>query len=192
MANVPPVVFPSGGNPVAPSGAQQRRFPTAPFQPPRSSNPGLPFLSFDVNSAAASTSFSAAPQFPSTIGGGGGSNRNQSPPPRGCRSLRPVSLPHGVRIVSAPSRKTTFWNYPGMGNDGVDVSLRCFQYARGQKWEFGYVQVSQLDWVLYVAHCDVVCAFTVRAARWNGDHGDNWAICDLVYTCLHGISSGAG
>ncbi|GFP97241.1 protein yipf5, partial [Phtheirospermum japonicum] len=37
------------------------------------SNPGLPFLSFDVNSAAASTSFTVAPQFPSTIGGGGGS-----------------------------------------------------------------------------------------------------------------------
>ncbi|KAI3470603.1 hypothetical protein Pfo_027266 [Paulownia fortunei] len=71
--NVPPVVFPSGGNPTAPSSnPQQRRFPTAPFQPPRSSNPSLPFLSFDVNSAAASTSFSTAPQFPSTIGGATG------------------------------------------------------------------------------------------------------------------------
>ncbi|GFQ01251.1 protein yipf5 [Phtheirospermum japonicum] len=40
---------------------------------PRSSNPGLLFLSFDVNSAAASASFTSAPQFPSTIGGGGGS-----------------------------------------------------------------------------------------------------------------------
>ncbi|EYU19778.1 hypothetical protein ABFS82_06G088900 [Erythranthe guttata] len=70
--NVPPVIFPSGGNPAAPaSGPQQRRLPTAPFQPPRSSNPGLPFLSFDISSAAASTSFSAAPQFPSNIGGGG-------------------------------------------------------------------------------------------------------------------------
>ncbi|GFP88010.1 protein transport protein yip1 [Phtheirospermum japonicum] len=29
---------------------------------PRSSNPGLLFISFDVNSAAASTSFTAAPQ----------------------------------------------------------------------------------------------------------------------------------
>lgn len=73
MANIPPVVFRSGGNPSAPSSApQQRRLPTAPFQPPRSSNPSIPFLSFDVNSAAASTSFSAAPQFQSTIGGGGG------------------------------------------------------------------------------------------------------------------------
>ncbi|XP_059665921.1 uncharacterized protein LOC132311821 [Cornus florida] len=58
--NVPPVVFPSGGNPGA--GAQQRRLPTAPFQPPRSANPGIPFMSFDISSAAASTSLSA-PQF---------------------------------------------------------------------------------------------------------------------------------
>ncbi|XP_057980105.1 uncharacterized protein LOC131165943 [Malania oleifera] len=63
--NVPPVVFPSGGNP-GPS-AQTRR-PTAPFQPPRSASPSIPFMSFDVGSAAAaaasatSTSFSA-PQY---------------------------------------------------------------------------------------------------------------------------------
>ncbi|PIN24517.1 Rab GTPase interacting factor, Golgi membrane protein [Handroanthus impetiginosus] len=80
--NVPPVVFPSGGNPAAPSSSNtQRRLPTAPFQPPRSSNASLPFLSFDVNSAAASTSFSAAPQFPSTIGGGGGATGFEDEPP---------------------------------------------------------------------------------------------------------------
>lgn len=76
--NVPPVVFPSGGNP-GPGLPQQRR-PTAPFQPPRSSNPGIPFMSFDVGSAAASTSFST-PQFaPSTIGGGGGTGFEDEPP----------------------------------------------------------------------------------------------------------------
>ncbi|KAL6545443.1 hypothetical protein OROGR_009317 [Orobanche gracilis] len=82
MANVPPVVFPSGGSAAAPSpgGGQQRRFPTPPFQPPRSSNPGLPFLTFDINSAAASTSFSAAPKFPSIIGGGGYTSFEDEPP----------------------------------------------------------------------------------------------------------------
>ncbi|KAG8390769.1 hypothetical protein BUALT_Bualt01G0117900 [Buddleja alternifolia] len=79
--NVPPVIFPSGGNPSASSSGPQRRLPTAPFQPPRSSNPGIPFLSFDVNSAAASTSFSAAPQFSSTIGGGGGGMGFDDEPP---------------------------------------------------------------------------------------------------------------
>ncbi|GFP88820.1 protein yipf5 homolog [Phtheirospermum japonicum] len=76
--NVPPVVFRSGANPSVP----QRRLPTAPFQPPRSSNPSLPFLSFDVNSAAASTSFSAAPQLSSNIGGiGGGATGFEDEPP---------------------------------------------------------------------------------------------------------------
>ncbi|KAL8465158.1 hypothetical protein ACS0TY_034596 [Phlomoides rotata] len=56
------------------------RLPSAPFQPPRSSNTSLPFLSFDVNSAAASTSFSAAPQFPSTIGGVGSTDFEDEPP----------------------------------------------------------------------------------------------------------------
>lgn len=74
--NVPPVVFPSGGNP----GPQQRRLPTAPFQPPKSSNPGIPFMSFDVGSAAASTSFST-PQFASTTIGGGGSTAFEDEPP---------------------------------------------------------------------------------------------------------------
>ncbi|KAL3523651.1 hypothetical protein ACH5RR_016485 [Cinchona calisaya] len=80
--NVPPVIFPAGGNPgpgIGP-GAQQRR-PTAPFQPPRSSNPSIPFMSFDVGSAAASTSFST-PQFaPTTIGGGGGGTGFEDEPP---------------------------------------------------------------------------------------------------------------
>lgn len=76
--NVPPVVFPSGGNP----GPQQRRLPTAPFQPPKSSNPGIPFMSFDIGSAAASTSFST-PQFAAattTIGGGGATGFEDEPP----------------------------------------------------------------------------------------------------------------
>ncbi|KAH6802981.1 Integral membrane Yip1 family protein [Perilla frutescens var. hirtella] len=77
MANVPPVVFRSGGSSSAP---QQRRLPTAPFQPPRSSNPGIPFLSFDVNSVAASTSFSAAPHFPSPSTIGGASGFDDEPP----------------------------------------------------------------------------------------------------------------
>ncbi|XP_076918721.1 uncharacterized protein LOC143579236 [Bidens hawaiensis] len=57
---VPPVIFPSG---------PQRRLPTAPFQPPRSSNPGIPFMSFDIGSSAAST-----PQFGSGTTSGGNPN----------------------------------------------------------------------------------------------------------------------
>ncbi|OIW13260.1 hypothetical protein TanjilG_14193 [Lupinus angustifolius] len=58
--NVPPVVFPSGGNP-GPSATIQRR-PTAPFQPNPSPNP-IPFMSFDIGPST--TSF-PAPQFGSS------------------------------------------------------------------------------------------------------------------------------
>ncbi|XP_059628429.1 uncharacterized protein LOC132271157 [Cornus florida] len=77
--SVPPVVFPSGGNPG--TGAQQRRLPTAPFQPPRSANPSIPFMSFDMSSAAASTSFSN-PQFAGSSGssvGIGGAFEDEPP-----------------------------------------------------------------------------------------------------------------
>ncbi|PIA28298.1 hypothetical protein AQUCO_07200153v1 [Aquilegia coerulea] len=75
--NVPPVVFPSGGNP---SGIpQQRRAqPTAPFQPTTTTtrstpNPNLPFMSFEIGSTVPSTSFHT-PVFGnnSNIGIGGG------------------------------------------------------------------------------------------------------------------------
>ncbi|XXG63015.1 hypothetical protein AAC387_Pa05g1289 [Persea americana] len=67
--NVPPVVFPSDGNPS--SAVQQRRLPTPPFQPPRPANPSIPFMSFDIGSAPASTSFSS-PVFASSAASGVG------------------------------------------------------------------------------------------------------------------------
>ncbi|KAJ0896930.1 hypothetical protein HanRHA438_Chr08g0340041 [Helianthus annuus] len=73
--NVPPVIFPTGGNP---NTAPQRRLPTAPFQPPRSSNPSIPFMSFDIGSSPASTSFST-PQF-TNISGTGSTNFDDEPP----------------------------------------------------------------------------------------------------------------
>ncbi|KAJ7970566.1 Protein YIPF [Quillaja saponaria] len=72
--NVPPVIFPSGGNPVLTATTERR--PTAPFEP-RPSNP-IPFMSFDVGSAAASTSF-PAPQFGSGSMGGS-ANFDDEPP----------------------------------------------------------------------------------------------------------------
>ncbi|XP_074587669.1 uncharacterized protein LOC141843516 [Curcuma longa] len=62
--SVPPVVFPSAGTTGVP---HQRRAPGAaasPFHPPRPSNagpanPSIPFMSFDIGSAPAASSFSA-------------------------------------------------------------------------------------------------------------------------------------
>ncbi|KAK4749289.1 hypothetical protein SAY87_026738 [Trapa incisa] len=51
---IPPVQFPSGGN--LPAGnLQQRRVPTAPFQSPPSGS-SIPFMSFDIGAATASSS----------------------------------------------------------------------------------------------------------------------------------------
>ncbi|KAK6929077.1 hypothetical protein RJ641_005282 [Dillenia turbinata] len=66
--NVPPVVFPSGSVNPGGSGMTQRRPPTTPFQPPRPVNPGIPFMSFDIGAATASTSFSTPPIGSSSIG----------------------------------------------------------------------------------------------------------------------------
>ncbi|KAG6630718.1 hypothetical protein CIPAW_13G038900 [Carya illinoinensis] len=76
--NVPPVIFPSGGDPPGgPTSAALRR-PTLPFQPrPPATNP-IPFLSFDVGSAAQSTSF-AAPHLGPTITTAS-SNFDEEPP----------------------------------------------------------------------------------------------------------------
>ncbi|KAF5742616.1 protein YIPF5 [Tripterygium wilfordii] len=73
--NVPPVVFPSGGN-AAPTAPTQRR-PTAPFQPPRASSP-IPFMSFEVGPASFSTPATAATT--STVGGSGYANFDDEPP----------------------------------------------------------------------------------------------------------------
>ncbi|KAK7344836.1 hypothetical protein VNO77_14977 [Canavalia gladiata] len=56
---VPPVIFPSGGNPGL-SGTVQRR-PTVPFQPRPNTSNAIPFMSFDVG--AATTSSFPAPHF---------------------------------------------------------------------------------------------------------------------------------
>ncbi|XP_074330910.1 uncharacterized protein LOC141668109 [Apium graveolens] len=52
--NVPPVIFPSGNNPNPNPTAQRNRPATAPFQPPRSTPSSLPFMSFDIGTAATS------------------------------------------------------------------------------------------------------------------------------------------
>lgn len=53
---VPPVVFPTGSSPAG-GNMNQRRVPTAPFQPPRpSASSAIPFMSFDIGSAASSSS----------------------------------------------------------------------------------------------------------------------------------------
>ncbi|XP_043698469.1 protein YIPF5 homolog [Telopea speciosissima] len=70
MANVRPVVFPSGGNPI--NGPQQRRGPTVPFQTPRPANPNIPFMSFDVGRGGSPPPPESTPFYPPPSYGGNG------------------------------------------------------------------------------------------------------------------------
>ncbi|XP_042494364.1 protein YIPF5 homolog [Macadamia integrifolia] len=69
--NVPPVIFPSGGNPS--TVPQQRRVPNVPFQPPRPGNPNnLPFISFDGGSGGSPPMAPTSTSFPPPAFGGYG------------------------------------------------------------------------------------------------------------------------
>ncbi|EPS69093.1 hypothetical protein M569_05673 [Genlisea aurea] len=81
----PPVILRNGTISAPAAGSNQRRPPIAPFQNPRTSNPNIPFLSFDIGSAAASTSYAPPPQISSSfggvVGGGGGGTGFEDEPP---------------------------------------------------------------------------------------------------------------
>lgn len=63
---IPPVHSPPANNPST-GNLQQRRVPTAPFQPPRSTGSSIPSMSFDIRAATTSSSIYGGP-----IGGSGG------------------------------------------------------------------------------------------------------------------------
>lgn len=72
---VPPVVFPSGGDPAGTGGLQHRRVATAPFQPHRSSNSNIPFMAFDIGSTTAGGNISSV----SSYGAGAANFEDEEP-----------------------------------------------------------------------------------------------------------------
>lgn len=75
--SVPPVIFPSGGNPTTASNINQRRVPTVPFQPNRPASSAIPFMSFDIGSAAPAAY--GGPISTSTSAGGSASFDDEEP-----------------------------------------------------------------------------------------------------------------
>ncbi|CAL0310516.1 unnamed protein product [Lupinus luteus] len=77
MANkefkVPPVAFPAGIPSSTATNLQHRRVPNPPFQP----NSSIPFMSFDIGSAAASTS--SGPIYTGSIAGGSANFDDEEP-----------------------------------------------------------------------------------------------------------------
>ncbi|KAF6165969.1 hypothetical protein GIB67_012866 [Kingdonia uniflora] len=150
--NVPPVMFPSGGNPS--NIPQQRYRPTAPFQP----NPNLPFISFDVPS----TSFSA-PVFGGN-NGIGGMGFEDEPPLLEELGINTPQIWRKTKSILNPFRVN-----PNLHEDAdlsgpflFIVAFGLFQLLAG-KFHFGII----LGWVI-VAAMFLYVVFNMLAGR-NGN-----------------------
>ncbi|KAK9921232.1 hypothetical protein M0R45_029751 [Rubus argutus] len=164
---VPPVVFPSGGNPSAGSNnIQQRRVATAPFQPPRSSTSSIPFMSFDIGSAAASSSSGAL--FGGPIGSGGsipgGTSFEDEEPLLDELGIHPDQIWRKTKSILNPFRAN-----PAVHKDSdlsgpilLYMSLCLFQLLAG-KIQFGVI----LGWIV-VSSIFLYVVFNMLAGR-NGN-----------------------
>ncbi|KAM7255270.1 hypothetical protein ACFE04_020511 [Oxalis oulophora] len=170
---VPPVIFPTGtggggGNPNAANpNLQQRRVPTAPFQParPAASSSSIPFMSFDIGSAA--SSFTG----PIGIGGGGsssslgGANFDDEEPLLDELGIHPDQIWKKTKSILNPFRVN-----PIVHKDSSDLSgpiffylgLCLFQLLAG-KIQFGVI----LGWIV-VASIFLYVVFNMLAGR-NGN-----------------------
>lgn len=158
---VPPVVFPSGGNP----GVQQRRVPTAPFQPPRPSGSSIPFMSFDIGSATASTSSAAI--FGGPIGGGsvpGSASFEDEEPLLDELGIHPEQIWKKTKTILNPFRvNPTFHKDSDLsGPILLYMSLCLFQLLAG-KIQFGVI----LGWIV-VSSIFLYVVFNMLAGR-NGN-----------------------
>ncbi|KAK4272750.1 hypothetical protein QN277_021260 [Acacia crassicarpa] len=164
MANkefqVPPVIFKSGANPVSGgAGFPQRRVPTAPFQPPRPSSSNIPFMSFDVGSAAASTS--SGPIYGGPIGGGGSANFDDEEPLLDELGIHPDQIWKKIRSILIPYRI----NYVVHKDSDLSgpillyMSFCLFQLLAG-KIQFGVI----LGWIV-VSSIFLYVVFNMLAGR---------------------------
>ncbi|GAV60751.1 Yip1 domain-containing protein [Cephalotus follicularis] len=163
--SVPPVVFPSGGNPTTTgSNIQQRRVPTAPFQPPRPANSSIPFMSFDMGSLAGS--FGAGPigGGSSSIAGGGPTNFDDEEPLLDELGIHPDQIWKKTKSILNPFRVN-----PSVHKDSdlsgpifLYLGLCLFQLLAG-KIQFGVI----LGWIV-VSSIFLYVVFNMLAGR-NGN-----------------------
>ncbi|WCJ34326.1 Integral membrane Yip1 family protein [Euphorbia peplus] len=161
---VPPVIFPSGGNPTV-SGTpnmQQRRVPAPPFQPPRPSNTGIPFMSFDIG-AATLANLGAGP-----IGGGPTSlstgSFDDEEPLLDELGIHPEQIWRKTKSILNPFRvnPTVYKDSDLSGPIFLYLSLCLFQLLAG-KIQFGVI----LGWIV-VSSIFLYAVFNMLAGR-NGN-----------------------
>ncbi|XP_062117578.1 uncharacterized protein LOC133831335 [Humulus lupulus] len=164
---VPPVVFPSGGNPSSvPGNVQQRRVATAPFQPPRSSGSSIPFMSFDIGSAVGASS-SAASIYGGPIGGGpapGNANFEDEEPLLDELGIHPDQIWKKTKSILNPFRvnPVVYKDSDLSGPILLYMSLCLFQLLAG-KIQFGVI----LGWIV-VSSIFLYVVFNMLAGR-NGN-----------------------
>lgn len=152
---IPPVNFQTAGNPnVAGPNIQQRRVPTPPFQP----NSGIPFMSFDIGSATASTS--SGPIY-SGPGIGGSVNFDDEEPLLDELGIHPEQIWSKVRSVLNPFRvnHTVHKDADLSGPILLYMSFCLFQLLAG-KIQFGVI----LGWIV-VSSIFLYVVFNMLAGR---------------------------
>ncbi|KAJ8899620.1 hypothetical protein K2173_018594 [Erythroxylum novogranatense] len=163
--NVPPVIFPSGGNPTAPAGAsiQQRRVPTAPFQPPRPSNSGIPFMSFDIGTAP-NAAFGTGPIGVGPMASSGGGNFDDEEPLLDELGIHPDQIWRKTKSILNPFRVNSSVHKDSdlSGPIFFYLSLCLFQLLAG-KIQFGVI----LGWIV-VSSIFLYVVFNMLAGR-NGN-----------------------
>ncbi|GMN39409.1 hypothetical protein TIFTF001_008630 [Ficus carica] len=167
---VPPVVFPAGGNPGGGPAATfpQRRVATAPFQPPRSSASSIPFMSFDIGSAAASSSSSSAGIYGGgPIGGGpapGSVNFEDEEPLLDELGIHPDQIWKKTKSILNPFKvnPAVYKDSDLSGPILLYMSLCLFQLLAG-KIQFGVI----LGWIV-VSSIFLYVVFNMLAGR-NGN-----------------------
>ncbi|AEC09229.1 putative Yip1 domain-containing protein [Arabidopsis thaliana] len=178
---VPPVVFPSGGSSGG-ANVQQRRFPATPFQPPRPSSSAIPFMSFDIGSAAASSATPAGP-FGGTIAssssfGGGSASFEDEEPLLDELGIHPDQIWKKTRSILNPFRinQAVHKDSDLSGPIFLYLALCLFQLLAG-KIQFGVI----LGWIV-VSSIFLYVVFNMLAGR-NGNL--NLHTCtSLVGYCL--------
>lgn len=165
---VPPVVFPSGGSPAG-ANVQQRRAPTAPYQPPRpsSASSSIPFMSFDIGSAAASTPagpFGGTIASSSSFGNGGSASFEDEEPLLDELGIHPDQIWKKTRSILNPFRinQTVHKDSDLSGPIFLYLALCLFQLLAG-KIQFGVI----LGWVV-VSSIFLYIVFNMLAGR-NGN-----------------------
>ncbi|GLT89970.1 hypothetical protein SLE2022_079250 [Rubroshorea leprosula] len=160
---VPPVVFTSGGNPAG-ENVSQRRVPTAPFQPPRpSASSAIPFMSFDIGSAA-SSSASFGGSISTSVSTGGPTSFEEEEPLLDELGIHPDQIWQKANSIINPFRinATVHQDSDLSGPIFLYLSLCLFQLLAG-KIQFGVI----LGWIV-VSSIFLYVVFNMLAGR-NGN-----------------------